>query len=126
MLDNPEAAALRETLQFLVASDMPAQHKRILMELVTQALRSGEAEVRRIDAVQKRGEQWQPHETQVVESFLQGKVARSWQHADEVLMRLAGELHREPGEVRRKATELGFGIGVDYRLAKARAMPADV
>lgn len=122
MLDNPEAAALRETLQFLVASDMPAQHKRVLMELVTQALRSGEAEVRRMDAVQKLGEQWLPQETQAVANFLQGKVARSWQHADEVLMRLAGELHREPGEVRKKATELGFGIGVDYRLAKAQTL----
>src|SRR6185369_5317508 len=119
MLDSPEGAALRETLQFLVVSDMPAQHKRILMELVTQALRSGDAEARRIEAVQSIGEQWQPHETQAVEAFLQGKVARSWQHADEVLMRLSGELHRQPGEVRRKATELGFGMGVDYRLAKA-------
>lgn len=124
MLDNPEAAALRETLQFLVTSDMSAQHKRILMELVTQALRSGEAEVRRVDAEQKLGEQWQPHETQAVATFLQGKVATSWQHADELLMRLAGELHREPEEVRRKATELGFGIGVDYRLAKAHAAAA--
>lgn len=124
MLDTQKVAAMRETLQFLVASDIPAQHKKILIDAVMQALRSEEA-AGRLGAMQNVSEPWQPHETQIVEDFLQGKVASSWQNADELLMRLAGELHRRPDDVRRKATELGVGVGVDYRQAKARVVPKD-
>ena len=35
-------------------------------------------------------------------------------------MQLAGELHRSTDDVRNKALEVGAGIGIDYRLAKAR------
>jgi hypothetical protein len=119
MPDTPDIAAIRDTLQFVVASDIPAQHKRILLDAITQALRAAEAVEHRVGTQQKISENWDTDEAQAVETFLRGKVAISWQHADEVLMRLAGELHRTPADVRTKATELGLGAAVDYALAKA-------
>jgi hypothetical protein len=104
-------------LQFLIASDIPSEHKTVLMEALTEALRSSQVE----DVVEGGTGPWQQHETDQLQSFLEGKTANSWQHADELLMRVAAQLHRDPGEVRAKATELGFGVGVDYRLAKAWA-----
>lgn len=115
---------LRETLQFLIQSDMPTDHKRILIEVVTQALYNKEAEERSGKA---SGiiEEWGAPEMAVVAAFLQDKVARSWQNADELVLRLARELRRDPDDVRRKAVELGFGLGVDYRLAKERIIVED-
>lgn len=120
-----EPDAMRDTLQYLIASDIPAEHKRILIEALAQALRNGENEGRRLEAIQNAGSIWQPQETEAIAEFLRDKIARNWQHADELLMQLSGQLHRHPDDVRAKATELGFGIGVDYKLAKARVMPAD-
>ena len=119
MPDSNETVALREALQFLIASDMPAQHKRVLMEIVTEALKAGQvAETRRATAVSPVPAEWQPQDTETVAAFLQNKIARSWQHADETLMWLASELHRRPEDVRTKAVEMGLGRGIDYRLAK--------
>lgn len=122
MSSQNRSEALNEALRFLVVSDMPAEYKRTLIDVVTQALRDDEVAHRQREAVQKAdAAEWQPHEVSKLETFLQGKIARSWQHADEILMRIATELHRQPANVRSKATELGFGAGVDYRVAKAAA-----
>ncbi len=119
MPDSNETVALREALQFLIGSDMPAQHKRLLMEIVTEALRAGQvAETRLAAAVGHVALEWQPQDTEIVAAFLQNKIARSWQHADETLMWLASELHRRPEDVRTKALAMGLGRGIDYRLAK--------
>lgn len=120
MQDTPDIAAIRDTLQFVIASDIPAQHRRILMEAVTQALRAAEAIGHGVETQARISENWDTKEAQIVETFLRGKIANSWQHADEVLMRLAGELHRTPADVRTKATELGLGVAVDYALVKAQ------
>jgi len=117
MVSSHEPEALRATLQFLIASDIPSEHKTVLMEALTQALRS---HIPR-QSVETAAGPWQLHETTLLQSFLAGKSANSWQHADEMLMRLASDLHRQPGDVRAKATELGLGVGVDYRLARASA-----
>lgn len=125
MRHSEQANAMRETLQYLVTSDIPGEHKRVLIGAVTQALRLQETEDRRVETMQGPGADWQLHETKMLEEFLQGKVARGWQHADEVLMRLARQLHRTPADVRLKAIELGFGIGVDYRIAKQNAVATE-
>ena len=118
MQEPHSTAALESALQFLLASDVPSEHKRILIEVLTQALRDQEdARVRRLTAEQP-SKPWQEHETAQLQAVLQGRVAKSWQHADELVMRVATQLHRQPTDVRVKATELGFGVGVDYRLAK--------
>lgn len=114
-------AEIREALQYVASSDMPSQHKRLLMEVVVQALRDAEREDRP-SAAPNEGAHWQPPEEVAVATHLQGKTAVSWQHADELVMSLAGRLSRSPDDVRKKATELGFGTAVDYRQAKARAL----
>ncbi len=117
MRDPRAPESIRSTLQFLIASNIPSEHKAVLMEAVTEALRNS-----LLEHVTEGGTgPWQLHETDQLQTFLQGKLANSWQHADELLMRVAAQLHRDPMEVRAKATELGFGVGVDYRLAKAWA-----
>jgi len=111
--------ALRDALQFLVSSSIPAQHKSLLMDLVGQAMRVEELEQRDL-AAQATIPKWQPEEIQLLQDSLAGRVARSWQHADELLMRVATQLKRRPADVRAKATELALGAGVDYRLAQAQ------
>lgn len=112
--------AIREALHFVARGDIPSQHKDVLLEVLAQALRDAEALTDRADAARNERLQWESQEERAIETFLKGKTAISWQHADELLMRLAGQLHRNPQDVRNKATELGFGSGVDYRQAKAR------
>jgi hypothetical protein len=104
-------------LQFLIASDIPSDHKSVLIDALTEALRISLQPQVTVSGIGP----WQTHETAQLQTFLEGKLANSWQHADELLMRVAAQLHRDPGDVRAKATELGFGVGVDYRLAKAWA-----
>lgn len=106
-------------MQFLIASDIPSEHKAVMIDALTEALRTS-LQPPVVVAGTGTGP-WQAHETAQLEAFLEGKLANSWQHADELLMRVAAQLHRDPGDVRAKATELGFGVGVDYRLAKAWA-----
>ena len=77
-----------------------------------------EADSRQRAVVNTRGE-WQEHEIVQLNSYLPGRIAKSWQHADECVMHLAAQLHRDPRSVRDKATELGFGAAVDYRFSKA-------
>jgi hypothetical protein len=75
------------------------------------------AELRRRE-IARAGAEWQEHEISHLRSFLQHRLARSWQHADESLMQVAAQLHRDPRSVRDKATQLGLGASVDYRCAK--------
>ena len=114
--DRP--VALHAALRFVITSEMPAEHKSTLIEVLTQTLRNDEAaELHRVAAAQAHGE-WREDEIVQLQAFLNGRKARSWQHADECVMHLAAQLHREPGSVRNKATELGFGGAVDYRFAQ--------
>lgn len=124
MRDIHSADALQAALQYMMSSDIPSDHKAVVLELLTRALR--DRDTQRIEAVASAHESiaWQDDETSQMRTFLGGKVANSWQHADELLMQLAHHLHRDPNYVRSKATELGFGESVDFRLAKLRARAA--
>jgi hypothetical protein len=117
--DAHRSAALQAALQFVTASDMPSAHKVTLIEVLTQTMRDDEtAELRRREIAQA-GDEWQEHEITHLKVFLQHRLAKSWQHADECLMQIAAQLHRDPRSVREKATQLGLGASVDYRFAKA-------
>jgi hypothetical protein len=118
--DSNRPAALSAALRFVIASETLSEHRAILIEVLTQAMRDeSAAEIRRqnVAVAQAQGE-WRDHEIAQLKSFLQGRTASSWQHADEGVMHLAAQLHRAPQSVRTKATELGLGSAVDYRLAK--------
>jgi hypothetical protein len=117
--DSRRSAALQGALRFVTTSDFPSEHKAILIDLLTQALRDDETAELSRRAVAQAGAQWQEHELAQLRSFLQHRLARSWQHADEGVMQLAAQLHRDPQAVRDKATQLGLGASVDYRFAKA-------
>ena len=111
-------AALHAALRFVITSEITSEHKATLIEVLTQAIRDEEAaRVRREAVVEAQGE-WQEPEILQLKSYLQGRTATSWQHADECVMQLATQLHRDPGSVRHKATELGLGTAVDYRFAR--------
>jgi hypothetical protein len=109
--------ALRDALQFLVSSSIPSQYKGLLLELVGQAMRDDDVAQRTL-AADAAGSAWQPEEIECVRNLLEGRIARSWQQADELLMRVAMQLGRKLGDVRSKAMELNLGAGVDFRLAK--------
>jgi hypothetical protein len=111
-------AALHAALRFVITSEMPAEHKATLIQVLTQAIRDDEAAELRRQAVARSQGEWQEPEVARLKSFLNGRVATSWQNADECVMQLATQLHRDPGSVRHKATELGLGTAVDYRFAK--------
>jgi hypothetical protein len=118
-MDDSEARLLA-ALQFLMTSDMPSEHRSVLIETVTHALREHETTARRGQAAVRPSAEWQVHETAELSSYLTGRVANSWQQADEIALRLAAQLHRHPLDIRAKAVELGFGVAVDFRLAKAQ------
>jgi hypothetical protein len=118
MKNSQRPAALHAALRFVITSEMPAEHKATLIEVLTQTLRSDEAaELHREAAAQAQGD-WRDDEIVQLKGFLHGRTARSWQHADECVMHLAAQLHRDPASVRNKATELGLGVAVDYRFAR--------
>jgi hypothetical protein len=118
--DSRRAAALQSALQFVsTTSDVPSEHKVLLIEVLTQAMRDDESAELNRRAVAQAGAQWQEHEITHLKTFLQGRLANSWQHADEGVMHLAAQLHRDPKSVRDKATQLGLGGAVDFRYAKA-------
>jgi hypothetical protein len=118
--DSRRSVALQAALQFVsTSSDVPSEHKLVLIEVLTQAMRDDETAELSRRAVAKAGAQWQEHEITQLKSFLQGRLAKSWQHADEGVMQLAAQLHRDPQSVRDKATQLGLGGAVDFRYAKA-------
>ena len=118
MQDSKRAAALSEALRFLIATDMPSQHKATLIDVLTQAMREeSAAELRRHTVAQAQGD-WRDHEIVHLKSVLQGRTATSWQHADQCVMHVAAQLHRAPDSIRTKAAELGFGAAVDFQIAK--------
>jgi hypothetical protein len=118
MQDSQNAAALSAALGFVIANDMPSQHKATLIEVLTHAMREeSAAELRRHAVAQEQGE-WRDHEIALLKSYLQGRTANSWQHADQCVMHVAAQLHRDPDPVRTKAAELGFAAAVDYQVAK--------
>ena len=120
MEDSQRTAALRAALGFVVTDDMPSEHKATLIDVLRQALRDDDAAANsRRRAVANTSGEWQEHEIVQLQSYLPGRIAKSWQHADECVMHLAAQLHREPRSIRDKATELGFGAAVDYRYSKA-------
>lgn len=116
--------ALLNALQFVKSSNTPSEHKVLLIDLLTAALRERDVSDFQALATARVGGPWLEPETLEIRSYLQGKVAISWQNADEMVMHLAARLRRDPGEVRRKATDLGCGAGVDYRLARILAATA--
>jgi hypothetical protein len=119
MRDPRRLAALYAALRFVITSDTGAEHKAILIDVLTQAVRDDEAaELKQRALALARGE-WQQHEIAHLTSFLKDRPAKSWQQADESVMHVAAQLHREPQSVRDKATELGLGAAVDYRFAKS-------
>ena len=119
MQDSRRQAALHAALRFVITNETGAEHKPILIDVLTQAMRNDETAELSRRAVAQAGEEWQEHEVAQLTSFLHDRPARSWQHADESVMQLAAQLHRDPQSVRDKATKLGLGASVDYRFAKA-------
>jgi hypothetical protein len=101
-------------------SDIPPEHKSVLIETVTQALREHDRTATRDQAAAQPSAEWQAHEIAQLRSYLTGRVANSWQHADEMAVHLAAQLHRHPNDIRAKAVELGFSVAIDFRLAKAQ------
>jgi hypothetical protein len=117
-----ELAAKRAALQFVHSSDIPPQHKGILLRVLTQSLREDHFAV--ANPTQQRP--WLEAELLTFERTMRNKSASSWQHADELVMYVCGQLHRSPEEVRAKAIELGFAAAVDYRFVKAHARDASL
>jgi len=120
MQDSREPAALRAALQYVLSSEMPSEHKTVLIEALTRALRAEDSARTAREAAASARSEWSAGEVRVLEQRLAGRVATSWQDADEQLLQLAGELQRTVEDVRDKALEVGVGAGVDYRLAKKR------
>jgi hypothetical protein len=117
------SVAIREAMKSVDASDISDGHKRLLIDIVTRVLQnSNEA---KHGGVVRNDMGWQQHEVQTVAAHLEGKVAVNWQHADELVMWLVACLRRNPDDIRNKATELGFGASVDYRIAKSIPVPVD-
>src|SRR3954471_23313348 len=117
--DSRRSTALQAALQFVTVSNIPSAHKVTLIEVLTQAMRDDETAELKRRAIAQAGAEWQEHEITHLKTFLQHRLAKSWQHADECLMQIAAQLHRDPRSVRDKATQLGLGASVDYRYAKA-------
>ena len=125
MSNSKRPAALHAALRFVVTSNIPSEYKSTLIEVLTQAVRDDEAAERCREAMAKPEEEWQEHEIAQLKSFLQGRTARGWQHADECVMQLAAQLHRGAESVRHKATQLGLGTAVDYRFARQLKLDRD-
>lgn len=116
-MDQISQAERRETLQFLMSCEMPAQHKRILIEALTQTMRN-EDDAADATAAGAIAPAWQPSEIERLSEFLRPRVAQNWQHADEALTRIAAELRRTPVDVASKARELGFASSIDFAVAR--------
>jgi hypothetical protein len=110
---------MRAALQYVATSDMPSEHKTVLLEALTHRMRerANEEERRRTAPTDSKG--WQTHELEQLDRALNGRRAKGWQEADETLLRLATELQRTPAEVRTKAIERGFVDAIDFAAAKA-------
>ena len=112
--------ALREALQCLMRSDLPSRHKAVLIDAVVHTLIDRESAESAAKA-EPKSRVWQERENEELRAVLEGRTARSWQEADELLTRSARKLGRPPDEVRQQAALLGLGAAVDYRQARATA-----
>lgn len=119
MQDSHRSAALHEALRFVIASSDLSDHKATLIDVLLQALRDDEAAQSRRQAGAQTHREWQEQEVLLLKSFLKDRVARNWQDADESVMHLATQMHRDPRSVRDKATEVGLGAAVDCRVWRA-------
>ena len=119
MQDLHRSAALQAALQFVMASDSLSDHKAILIDALLQAIRDHDAAELQGRVVAQSYREWQDQEIAQLKSFLHGRIASSWQDADECVMHLASLFHRDPRSVRDKVAELGLGASIDYRLASA-------
>jgi hypothetical protein len=110
---SPETAK-RAALHFVHTSDMPSEHKVVILEVLRESLRNDQTAALNPDEERP----WSADDEAEIRNFLGNKSARGWQHADELAMSLAARLRRTPSEVRRKAVEMGFGVSVDFALAR--------
>jgi hypothetical protein len=93
--DSRRSVALQAALQFVsTTSDIPSDHKVILIDVLAQALREDNSAELSRRAVAQAGAEWQEHEITHLKSFMGGRLAKSWQHADEGVMQLAAQLRR--------------------------------
>lgn len=121
MAEPPDLKALREALAFAATAALPFPHKATIIQALNDVIRSTERIVTEHDGAEHQQEaHWSPDDTQQLHSLLEQQAARSWQHADELLLRVASVLRRPPAQVRAKAVELGLGYAVDYRLSRRR------
>lgn len=118
MRDVQSVAAIRGTLKYLLNSDVPSEHKSILIDALTRMLRVEEAEAQRVSGSAHSTRAWQDHELNHLDRSLANRVARSWQDADETLVLIASQLQRHSADVRGKAVERGFDAAVDFAVAK--------
>lgn len=119
MQDSHGLVAMHAALQYVSSSDIPPEHKATVINALTRALREdAAADLHRQAVAQGQGE-WPEHEIVQLKTLLQDRVASSWQHADECVMQVAAQLHRDPRSIRKKAADLGLSASVDYRLAKS-------
>ena len=116
--DAHSSGALEAALQYMMSSDIPSEHKAVVIDLLTAALRRHETQHIEAVATAHGSIPWQEADTQKLQALLGGKLANSWQHADEVLMQVANAMGRDPSIVRSKANELGLAESIDFRLAK--------
>jgi hypothetical protein len=119
-MNRVSQSARRDTLQYLMSCDMPSEHKRVLIDALTQVMRNEDTASDEQTATQGL-RPWQPPELDQLREFLSNRVARSWQDADEVLTQLAVELQRNPADVRAKARELGLASSIDFAVARSEA-----
>ena len=120
MRDVQKLTAIRGTLQYVLSSDVPSEHKSILIDALTRMLRSEEEEVeaQRQYRPELSMRTWQDHELDHLDRSLSNRVAKSWQDADETLVLVASQLQRHSADVRVKAVERGFDAAVDFAVAK--------
>jgi hypothetical protein len=120
MRDVQSVAAIRGTLKYLLNSDVPSEHKSILIDALTRMLRveEAEAETQRLSGSDHVTRMWQDHELNHLDRSLNNRVAKSWQDADETLVLIASQLQRHSADVRVKAVERGFNAAVDFAVAK--------
>jgi|ADGO01.1.fsa_nt_gi hypothetical protein len=121
MRDLQTPTAIRAALQYVLGCELPADHKTVVIEALTQFLRSQESELEREHALERDIHDWEPHELAHLDRAFGGKLAKSWQDADENVTVTAAKLHRRSAEVRAKAIERGFAAAVDFSIAKAQA-----
>ena len=121
MRDVQTPTAIRATLQYVLGIELPAEHKSILLEALTRLLRTQEGEEERQRTDKETSKAWEPHELAHLDRALDGRLAKSWQDADETLIHIASQLQRRSDEVRAKALERGFRTAVDFAAARVAA-----